>query len=344
MGSRERSTRNVLVTGGAGYIGSHTSKSLALSGFCPIAYDDLSTGHASAVRWGRLVEADIGDVHTVANTIREHRISCLIHFAASAYVGESVVNPRKYYRNNLTKAIAMLDCALEQGIDTVIFSSTCATYGVPERLPITEEHPQRPISPYGDSKLAFERVLSAYGEAYGLKWVSLRYFNAAGADPDGEIGERHDPETHLIPLALGAAFPGERPLRIFGTDYPTPDGTAIRDYIHVTDLGNAHVKALAYLNSGQPSRAFNLGMGTGHSVAQVIATVESVTGRQLSIETAPRRRGDPAELVADANLACRQLEWRPQHSTLSEIVSTAWRWECLNREETGLSLLHAASR
>jgi UDP-arabinose 4-epimerase len=318
--------KNILVTGGAGYIGSHTCKYLARSGFLPITYDDLSTGAANAVRWGPLIVADIADVAVLSRVIEEYGISAVIHFAASAYVGESVVNPRKYFHNNLVKTLSLMNCLLDHGIQEIVFSSTCAVYGVPQQLPINESHPQNPINPYGESKLAIEKVLRWYGDAYDMRWISLRYFNAAGADPDGEIGESHPEETHLIPLAIQAAFPGKQPLRIFGADYPTSDGTAVRDYVHVTDLAKAHLLALHRLRADGGKRAFNLGTGNGHSVREVIGAVERVAKRAPATVQFERRKGDPAVLVADASVARRDLCWTPEHSHLDEIVRTAWLW------------------
>lgn len=323
----------VLVTGGAGYIGSHTCKLLAQAGYLPIAYDDMSMGNHSAVRFGPLVVGDIGDGESIEKTINKYKVSSVIHFAASAYVGESVAAPRKYFNNNLCKTISLLDCLMDNGVNNFVFSSTCATYGTPDYLPMDEDHPQRPINPYGDSKLAIEKVLRWYGNAYGLKSAALRYFNAAGADPEGEIGECHAGETHLIPLAIRATEPGGQPLSIFGTDYPTLDGTAIRDYIHVTDLAEAHVRALEFLTDEKcqsAASAFNLGTGKGHTIRQVMAMIRDVTGLQVQNQEKLRREGDPAVLVADASRAHAQLLWRPRHSSLEEIVSTAWRWERKN--------------
>ena len=321
-------TENILVTGGAGYIGSHTCKLLAQSGLRPVAYDNLSVGNRLAVQWGPLVVADIADTARLSETIRQHNIRSVIHFAASAYVGESTKDPRKYYRNNVTNAIGMLDCLLDCGVRDIIFSSTCATYGIPQKLRIDEEHSQLPINPYGESKLSLEKALRWYGLAYGLKWIVLRYFNAAGADLDGELGECHDPETHLIPLAIRASKPSGEPLPIFGVDYPTPDGTAIRDYVHVMDLAQAHLLALHHLHQDRPSSAFNLGTGVGHSVADVIRMVEQVSGLSVNRRELPRRTGDPAQLVADALRARRELGWQPKYSDLKIMVESALSWEC----------------
>jgi len=315
----------VLVTGGAGYIGSHTAKALAQAGHEPITYDNLSEGHRFAVRWGPFVEGDLADRTLLAHVLAGYRIGAVIHFAANAYVGESVTNPSKYYRNNLVNTLNLLDTMRDAGVDRIVFSSTCATYGDPQTLPLTEEHPQSPVNPYGETKLAIERALHWYGRAYGLKWAALRYFNAAGADPDGDIGEVHHPETHLIPLALAAAAGQSEPLQIFGTDYPTGDGTAIRDYIHVTDLAGAHLRALDHLTGGGASRAFNLGTGQGYSVREVLDTVARVTGRTVPARETDRRPGDPPSLVADPTAARKSLGWQTEHD-MDSIVATAWKW------------------
>ncbi len=321
-----RTSANVLVTGGAGYVGSHACKALSQAGHLPIVLDNLSLGHKSAVRWGPLVVGDIADAQLVKRTIHEFNVSAVMHFAASAYVGESSINPRKYFNNNLVKTIALLDCLLDEGVGHVVFSSTCATYGVPQHVPITESHPQKPINAYGETKLAVERVLQWYGRAYELNWVVLRYFNAAGGDPEGEIGESHEEETHLVPLVVEAALNSAKPLSIFGCNYPTPDGTAIRDYIHVSDLAAAHKLALDYLLRGGRSAAFNLGTGRGHSIREVVRAVEAVGGRRVALRESPARPGDPPTLVADSSLAHDHLGWAPKHSSLEEIVSTAWKW------------------
>jgi UDP-glucose-4-epimerase GalE len=318
--------RSVLVTGGAGYIGSHAAKSLAASGFRPVVYDNFVYGNRWAVQWGPLVEGDIADRDLLIRTIREYDIEAIIHFAAFAYVGESVAKPEIYFRNNVVGSLSLLDAMRETGLGRIVFSSTCATYGTPDRVPITEDTPQRPVNPYGETKLMIERALHWYGPAHGINSVSLRYFNACGADASGEIGEAHDPETHLIPLILDAAA-GKRPqIDIYGTDYETPDGTCIRDYIHVTDLADAHVRAVEYLLAGGKTVAVNLGTGTGHTVREVIDAVERVTGRTVPRREVARRPGDPAALVADPSLAASLFGWRASHSTLDEIVSTAWRW------------------
>lgn len=315
-----------MVTGGAGYIGSHACKALARAGYTPVACDNLVYGHAWAVRWGPLEHGDISERAWLDELITRYRPAAVMHFAAYAYVGESVQDPGKYYRNNVAGTLTLLEAMRDHGVQHFIFSSTCATYGIPERLPISEDRPQAPINPYGASKLMIERMLGDFETAHGLRSISLRYFNAAGADPDGEIGEDHTPETHLIPLAVRAAQGGAPALSIFGTDYSTPDGTAVRDYIHVTDLADAHLLALADLLAGGTSAALNLGTGRGHSVREVVAATESVSGRPVPVREASRRAGDPPVLVADPRRAMQRLGWRPQYSDLDGIVETAWRW------------------
>lgn len=316
----------VLVTGGAGYIGSHTAKALALAGFEPIAFDNLSEGHAWAVQWGLLVRGDLADSGALLGALVAHKIEAVIHFAANAYVGESVRAPRKYFRNNVTNTLNLLDAMLDAGVSRIVFSSTCATYGDPVRIPIDEDHAQHPVNPYGESKLFVERVLRWYEAAYGMRWVALRYFNAAGADPQGELGEHHDPETHLVPIVIQAAL-GMRPqVEVYGTDYDTPDGTAIRDYVHVTDLADAHVRALSHLMDGGASLALNLGTGVGSSVRTIISAVERVSQRTFQVRNVARRAGDPAILVADASRAREQLGWDQHYSNPEMIVETAWRW------------------
>jgi UDP-arabinose 4-epimerase len=320
-------SQSVLVTGGAGYIGSHACKALARAGYRPVTYDNLSRGSRAAVRWGPLVEGDVGDRTRIIAALQQYEISAVMHFAAFAYVGESVADPALYYRNNVDGTLSLLDAMREAAVGAIVFSSTCATYGVPDAMPIREAAPQRPVNPYGETKLAIERALHWYGEAYGLRHAALRYFNAAGADPDGEIGEEHDPETHLIPLVVQAVLGKGPPIRIFGTDYPTPDGTAVRDYIHVQDLAEAHVRALQYLLAGGTSRAMNLGTGQGHSVREVIAAVERAAGRPVPRQEAPRRAGDPPVLVADPSLAAETLGWHAQLSDLDTIIRTALAWQ-----------------
>jgi UDP-arabinose 4-epimerase len=316
----------VLVTGGAGYIGSHACKALARAGYRPVVFDDLSRGHRAAVRWGPLVEGNLTERDKLAAAFDQYRVSAVMHFAAYAYVGESVADPALYYANNLGGSMSLLEAMREAGVDKIVFSSTCATYGTPGEVPIRETAPQLPVNPYGETKLAIERALHWYGEAYGLRWVSLRYFNAAGADPDGETGERHEPETHLVPLVLQAALGERQQIDIYGTDYPTPDGTAIRDYIHVQDLAEAHLRALEHLGAGRQSVALNLGTGCGHSVREVILAAEAVIGKPIPSRAAARRPGDPPALVADPGLAAELLGWRAQISDLATIVRTALAW------------------
>jgi UDP-glucose 4-epimerase len=313
----------VLITGGAGYVGSHAARALARHVHHVLLYDNLLTGHRILADGFDLVVGDIGDIKTVAAALRD--IDAVLHFAAHAYVDESVQNPRKYFENNIQSGLAFLNAVVDAGVRRFVFSSTCAVYGVPAKIPITEDNIRQPVNPYGTSKLFFENALEAYSKAYGLRYVSLRYFNAAGADENGKIGEMHEPETHLIPCALQAAA-GIRPnLEVYGTDYPTPDGTCVRDYVHVSDLAEAHVLALEYLATGGESAAFNLGTGKGYSVKEIVSAVEEITGVMLSKRTCPRRPGDPAVLVADASRAQQALNWKPSRS-LEDIVFSAWRW------------------
>jgi len=329
---------NVLVTGGAGYIGSHACKALAEAGYTPVALDNLVHGHRHAVRWGPFVHGELADEALVRRVLREHRIEAVMHFAAYCYVGESMGAPGKYFQNNVGGSIALLNAMRAENANCLVFSSTCATYGVPQRVPIDEDHPQHPVNPYGESKLAVERMLDWFGAAHGLRHAALRYFNAAGADAAGEAGEDHAPETHLIPLAIDAALGTRPPVAIFGTDYPTPDGTAIRDYIHVTDLAAAHVEALRRLQAGGASMRLNLGTGRGHSVREVIRAIEEVGGRPVPVTAGPRRAGDPPTLVAASARAAAALGWTPRHSDLSNIVATAWRWHATQAGRT-----HAAA-
>jgi UDP-arabinose 4-epimerase len=315
----------VLVTGGAGYIGSHACKALKVAGFTPVAFDNLSTGHAHAVRFGPLVQGDVRDAGAVAAALHSHNARCIIHFAASAYVGESMRLPGLYYDNNLGGMIGLLKGAAQAGVDKIVFSSSCATYGIPAQLPISEDCPQNPINPYGRTKLICELMLRDHAAADGLRFAALRYFNAAGADLHGELGEQHDPETHLIPLALRAAA-GHAPLQVFGTDYPTTDGTCIRDYIHVTDLARAHVLAVSHLMAGGDSLAVNLGTGHGLSIRQIIAGIEALTGASLAVRWGPRRAGDPPSLVADPRLAFERLGFKTECSDLGTILRTAAPW------------------
>ncbi|WP_429812950.1 UDP-glucose 4-epimerase GalE [Ensifer sp. B1-9] len=316
-------SRVILVTGGAGFIGSHTCKRLAEQDFVPVVYDNLSTGHRTNVGWGPLVEGELEDTERLATAIRTFLPECVIHFAASAYVGESVEDPGKYYRNNVAGSIALLEACRVTGLKHIVFSSSCATYGVPPRLPITEDTEQFPINPYGRTKLMIELMLGDYARAYDLRSVALRYFNAAGADPEGQLTERHDPETHLIPRALMAAAGGIERLDVFGDDYPTPDGTCIRDYIHVTDLADAHVAAVNYLRDGGEVLRANLGSGHGTSIRQVLEAIDRVTGRQVRVQMLPRRPGDPPVLYADTNRARQRLGFRPALSDIDTIIRTA---------------------
>src|SRR5215831_9879871 len=286
----------ILVTGGAGYIGSHTAKRLAQAGYEPVVLDNLRHGHRWAVRWGPFIEMDLSDRASLAQIFHEYRIAAVIHFAAFAYVGESMRAPAEYFRNNVVNTLNLLDAMRASGVGHIVFSSSCATYGEAQQVPISENHPQWPVNPYGESKLMVERLLAWYGQAYGLAWTALRYFNAAGADPDGELGEVHNPETHLIPRTIATAAGDLPALDLFGSDYDTPDGTPVRDYIHVTDLADAHVAAVLRLNRGGPSTAFNLGTGCGHSVREVISMVEQVGGRKVRVNNFPRRAGDPPVL------------------------------------------------
>ncbi|HYU13201.1 MAG TPA: UDP-glucose 4-epimerase GalE [Stellaceae bacterium] len=320
-------SQSILVTGGAGYVGSHACKALANAGYRPVVYDNLSRGHREAVRWGPVLEGDLHDRERLVAALREHQIGAVMHFAAFAYVDESVAEPEIYYRNNVGGTLALLAAMREAAVGTIVFSSTCAVYGIPDRLPITETTAKAPLSPYGETKLAIERALHWYAGGFGLRYAALRYFNAAGADPDGEIGEDHNPETHLIPRVLRAALGTGEPVEIYGTDYPTVDGTAIRDYIHVADLADAHVRALGYLTAGGDSGALNLGAGEGCSVRQVIAAVERIAGRPVPSRETARRPGDPPELVADPALARTRLGWQARHSDLDTIIRTALAWE-----------------
>ena len=316
----------VLVTGGAGYIGSHTCKALAEAGYLPVTYDSLVHGHRWAVKWGPMVRGDIADAQRVRETLETYDIDAVIHFAGFAYVGESMKKPGMYFRNNAMNTLTLLEAMQEAGADKIVFSSTCATYGVANEVPLHEGNLQNPINPYGESKLFVEKMLRWWGGAHGLRSIALRYFNAAGADVRGEIGEDHTPETHLIPLAIQAALGERTHIDLYGTDYPTPDGTAVRDYIHVNDLASAHVQALRRLEAGGESIALNLGTGCGRSVKEVIDMVERVTGRPVPVVHAPRRAGDPPELVARVTLAREVLDWDTQHSSLETIVESAWRW------------------
>jgi UDP-glucose 4-epimerase len=316
----------ILVTGGAGYIGSVTVELLQARGETAVILDNLVYGHRAAVDSNvPFYEGDIGDSALVARLCREHQIESCIHFAAFAYVGESVTDPSRYFENNVSRGVKLLDALTAARVKKVVFSSTCATYGEPRRLPIDETHPQQPTNPYGWSKFMMERILESYDRAYGLKFVALRYFNAAGATP--KRGEHHDPETHLIPNVLSVAD-GKLPfVSVFGGDYPTPDGTCIRDYIHVADLGDAHIRALDYLQKGNDSTHFNLGNGAGFSVLEVIETARRATGREIDVRIEPKRAGDPSRLIADAGRALQVLGWKPDYPNLETIIRTAWEWK-----------------
>ena len=316
----------ILVTGGAGYVGSHVVKELRAMDVPCVVLDNLARGDRALVPDAEVIVGDIGDTALVRRIVRKYRVGAVMHFAAYAYVGESVVQPLTYYENNVGATVRLLGALVECDVRMLVFSSTCATYGLPETTPISEEHPQHPINPYGATKLMVERILQDADRAHGLRSVVFRYFNAAGAHPSGAIGEVHDPETHLIPLTLQAAAGLRAGVEIYGTDYPTPDGTCIRDYIHVSDLAQAHLLGLNYLQAGRPSDAFNLGNGNGFSVREVIAAVERITGRSVDTTTAARRPGDPAELVGSSAKARQVLGWNPRFDTLDAIIDTAWRW------------------
>lgn len=314
----------ILVTGGAGYIGSHVAKALSLAGHEPVVLDNLSMGHRWAVRWGPLVEADLADRAALVQILKG--MDAVIHLAAFTYVGESVSDPGKYYRNNFSNAINLLDAMVANGLKHIVFSSTAAVYGEPSQVPIPETEKKHPINPYGESKLYVEHALAAYAGAHGLRWLALRYFNAAGADNTGQIGEMHKPETHLIPIAVYTALGIREQMQVFGTDYPTPDGTAIRDYIHVDDLADGHVRGVEYLQEGGAPDAMNLGTGHGHSVKAVIEATERLSGRPVRVKESPRRAGDPPELVAAPAKAKSVLGWQPKSSDLDAIVASAVRW------------------
>jgi UDP-arabinose 4-epimerase len=322
----------VLVTGGAGYIGSHACKALAKAGYTPVAYDNLVYGHEWATKWGPFEKGDILDPVRLSEVMTTYRPAAVMHFAAFAYVGESVADPAKYYRNNVVGTLSLLDTMRAHEIGKIVFSSSCATYGIPETIPISETAPQRPINPYGASKLMVERILADYAVPYGLKSTSLRYFNAAGADPDGDIGEDHDPETHLIPLVLDVAAGSRDNITILGDDYATPDGTCIRDYIHVSDIAEAHVLALKKLEASGPCSAYNLGTGTGISVSEVIEAACRVTRRNISVVRGTRREGDPDALLSDSARIRAELGWVPRHSTIDEMIATAWSWRLQHRK------------
>jgi len=316
----------ILIVGGAGYIGSQMNKRLNIRGYETIVFDNLSYGHRDFVKWGIFEGGDLGNIDDIRRVFKKYPIEAVMHFAAFTYVGESVENPQKYYLNNLRNTLNLLEVMLENDVKQFVFSSTCATYGNPQEIPMTEDHPQNPINPYGKGKLMVEQILSDYSAAYNLRYVSLRYFNASGADPDSEIGELHDPETHLIPLILDAAIGKREHIQIFGTDYDTTDGTCIRDYIHVFDLAEAHIKALEYLENGGKSEVFNLGNGNGFSVREVIETAQKITGKEIKVVEVDRRPGDPPILVGSSKKAREVLKWEPKYDDLSSIIETAWNW------------------
>ena len=316
----------ILIVGGAGYIGAHINKQLNSNGYETIVFDNLSYGHEDFVKWGIFERGDLGNIDDILKIFQKYPITAVMQFAAFTYVGESVENPQKYYINNVCNTLNLIKVMLEFDVKTLVFSSTCATYGNPIEIPITETHPQNPISPYGYGKLMVENILSDYSNAYNLTYVSLRYFNAAGADPDSEIGELHNPETHLIPLILDAASGKRSNIKIFGTDYDTPDGTCLRDYIHVTDLADAHLKALQYLENGGKSDYFNLGNGNGFSVLEVIEKAREITGKEIIAVEDKRRQGDPPILVGSSDKIRNILKWEPKYHDLSQIIETAWKW------------------
>jgi UDP-glucose 4-epimerase len=322
----------ILIVGGAGYIGAHINKILNENGYESVVFDNLSYGHEEFVKWGIFERGDLGKIEDIRKVFKKYPITAVMHFAAFTYVGESVEDPQKYYKNNLCNTLNLLQVMLEFDVKKLVFSSTCATYGDPVEIPITENHPQNPISPYGRGKLMVENILSDYSKAYHLKYVSLRYFNAAGADPDSVVGEEHDPETHLIPLILDAASGKRENISIFGTDYSTEDGTCIRDYIHVTDLADAHLKALIYLENGGISDYFNLGNGSGFSVKEVIERARKITGKNIEAVEVERRAGDPPILVGSSDKIRSVLNWEPRYNDLSVIIETAWRWHEKNRD------------
>lgn len=318
----------VLVTGGAGYIGSHVCKRLRKAGYAPVTFDSLVTGHRDAVRWGPLVEGDLTDGDALDRVFRDHAPVAVLHFAAHAYVGESIVDPARYFLNNVGGSLSLLEAMRRAAVGRIVFSSTCTTYGVAGELPVSEDAPQHPINPYGQSKLMVERILQAYAAAYGLQHVILRYFNAAGADPEGEAGERHDPEPHLIPRALMAAAGHIPCLEIFGDDYDTPDGTCVRDYIHVSDLAEGHLLALDYLLAGRGSLAVNLATGIPSSVKEIVSAVERITGRDVPVRYSPRRPGDPPSLYADPSRASEALGFVARFQSIEEVIRTAWHHYC----------------
>lgn len=317
---------SILVTGGAGYIGSHTVKELLAQGYDVITLDNLQKGHREAVLGGTFVQGDLGDKLLLQEVFSNNSVEAVVHFAADSLVGESVIAPAKYFQNNIVNGLNLINVMVEHGVKALVFSSTAAVYGEPEEWPITEDFSKAPTNNYGLTKLQFEEILQAYDQAYSLRHISLRYFNAAGADSSAEIGEDHAPETHLIPLVLQAAMGQREQITVFGTDYATPDGTCIRDYIHVTDLAQAHILALRVLLEGNPSNVYNLGNGSGYSVREVIEVARQVTGREIKVVEGERRSGDPAVLVASSERIKAELGWRPQYPELATIIESAWRW------------------
>jgi UDP-glucose-4-epimerase GalE len=317
---------NILVTGGAGYIGAHCCKALASRGYHPVVFDSLITGHRQHVQWGDFFRGDTNSASELDACLSRHRIDAAMHFAAFIEVGESVADPQKYYANNVAGTLQLLLALVRHGIRHFVFSSSAAIYGNPLQVPIDEEHSARPLNPYGWAKLMVEIMLADFQSAYGLNWIALRYFNAAGADEAADIGEWHNPESHLIPRLLDAALDRRQPVRVYGRDYPTPDGTCIRDYIHVNDLASAHVRALEHLAAGGSSGVFNLGQGRGYSVMEVIGKVQEITGRTLVVQKVDRRPGDAAVLIASNQKALQQLGWSLHHSDLDNIIASAWKW------------------
>jgi UDP-arabinose 4-epimerase len=329
----------VLVTGGAGYIGSHACKALRDSGHTPVTFDNLDRGFRHAVRFGPLFVGDLLDRAALDAALARYRPTAVLHFAGYAYVGESVGDPLLYYRNNALGTLTLLQAMVSAEVNTLVFSSSCAVYWIPDRIPITEDHPQRPVNPYGASKMMAERMIADTASAHGRKAVMLRYFNAAGADPDGEIGENHSPETHLIPLVLDAMLGRVPDIRVHGDTYDTPDGTCVRDYVHVSDLAEAHLRALEYLRGGGDTIALNLGNGRGASVREVIGAAERVTGRRATVRIEPRRAGDPPVLIGDPGRAREVLGWRPRRSDLHQQIGDAWRWRTADPQQRKVPLL-----
>lgn len=327
---------SILVTGGAGYIGSQVCKALSKAGFLPVAYDNLSTGHAYAVKWGPFVHADLSDREKLKEAFQKFQPKAVLHFAASALVVESIADPGKYYRNNVTSSIALLEAMRDHKVPYLVFSSTCATYGQPQFIPLNESHPQLPINPYGKSKLMVEQMIADFEAAHGIRSASLRYFNIAGADLDTEIGENHDPETHLIPSIIQAALGIKKEIVVYGTDFPSRDGSAVRDYIHVVDLAEAHIQALKCLMTQQKSFCVNLGTGTGHSVLEIIDAVQKFCGKPLPVRLETRRIGEPSNLTADNARAKELLGWSPRLSDLSTLIESAWKWHQLLSENAPL--------